>query len=206
LRIARALGFYCGLFAVFWAVESFAELAGTASATPDGTPPATATSKPSIRIAPLQTGLAGTCGGAGFDVNTTIDVSSQASADVKLTAPGVGVVEQFTDETGKNIGPYSADFPSFHIPAFGGGLAPNTELTLTITTYDGPGLTGAITSVSKLTFNCTTGAVIPAIAGPPASVPVLPPPAVAALAALLAMLGAMRLRVPVRRRRRVAHR
>ena len=206
MRIAPALGFYCGLFALFWTVESFAELAGTASATPDNTPPAAASSKPSIMIAPQQTGLAGSCGGAGFDVNTAINVSSQASADVKLTAPDVGVVEEFTDETGKNIGPYKADFPSFHIPAFGGGLAPNTELTLTITTYDGPGLTGAITSVSKLTFNCTTGAVIPAVAGAPASIPVLPPLAVAALAALLAMLGAMRLRVPLRRRRHAAHR
>ena len=130
-----------------------------------------------------------------------INVGSGASADVRLSASGVGLIEQFTDETGKNIGPYAADYPTFHIPAFGGGLAPNTLITLTITTYSGPSLTGSVSFISTMVFDCTTGAVVraPATApGPP--VPALSPGAIAALIALLALVGATRLRRPARRR------
>ena len=202
MRIAPAVGFCCALLALFWAAESCATPAGTAAAAgSDVTPAPDSTKPPSIRISPQQTGLAGTCGGAGFDVNTNINVGSQASADVKLSAPGVGVIAEFTDETGTNIGPYQAQFPTFHIPAFGGGLAPNTALTLTITTYSGRGLTGSITSVSRLTFNCTTGQVISApVAGVSAVVPTLSPLAIAALVGLLALLGATATRRPARRR------
>jgi hypothetical protein len=190
------------MLALLWATASFAALPGTASSAPQGTGPGVAAAKvPSIKISSQQPGLAGTCGGAAFDVNTVINVSSQASADVRLSAPSVGLVEEFIDETGKNIGPYAADFPTFHIPAFGGGLAPNTPITLTITTYSGPSLTGSITFVSTMVFDCTTGEVIraPAI-GPGPSIPALSPAAIAVLIALLALLGATRLPRPTRRR------
>ena len=202
MRKAAVLGVCPGLLALFWATASFAQLAGTASSAPPATPPSAASAKAqAIKISPQQTGLAGTCGGAAFDVNTLIDVSSQASADVRLSAPGVGVVEQFTDETGKNIGPYAADFPTFHIPAFGGGLAPNTPITLTITTYSGPSLTGSVSFVSTLVFDCTTGEVIQAPGpGPSPSIPALEPGAIVALIAALALLGAVRLVRPARRR------
>ena len=192
MRIVPVLGFCCGLLTLSWAAESSAAVAGTASATTSDAPPATASARPpAIRISSQQNGLAGTCGGSGFDVNTNIDVTSQASANVELSAPGVGVIEEFTDETGKNIGPYSAQFPTFHIPPFGGGLAPNTPITLTVTTYSGPSLTGSVTSVSKLVFNCTTGAVIEAPArGFATMVPTLSPFALGALAALLALIAA----------------
>ena len=190
------------MLALLWASASFATLAGTASSEPPF-PLVVATAKmPSIRISSQQTGLAGTCGGAAFDVNTDINVGSQASADVRLSAPDVGMVEQFTDDTGKNIGPYAAQYPTFHIPKFGGGLAPNTPITLTITTYSGPSLTGSITFVSTLVFDCTTGAVI-AIApeiGSAQPIPALSPAAIAALIALIAFLGASGLRRPAQRR------
>jgi len=198
LRIVAALRVCSGMLALLWASASFAALAGTASSAPP-TPPVVAAAKtPSIRISSQQTGLAGTCGGAAFDVNTLINVGSQASADVRLSAPGVGLVEQFTDETGENLGNYAADFPAFNIPAFGGGLAPNTPITLTITTYSGRSLTGSITFVSTLVFDCTTGAVI-AIA-PEIAIPALSPAAIAALIALIALLGASGLRRPAQRR------
>jgi hypothetical protein len=202
LRIAPALVFCFGLLMQLWAADSFAALAGTASAAPGDAPPAAPNEKgPSIRLSAEQSGLAGSCGGAGFDVNTNINVGSQASSDVKLSAEGVGVVEEFTDETGKNIGPYSAPFPTFHIPAFGGGLAPNTVLTLTITTYSGPTLTGSVTSVSTITFNCTTGKVLSApLPGFSTAVPALSSMSVVALVALLALLGAAYARRPARRR------
>jgi len=202
LRKSVALGVCPGLLALFWATASFAQVAGTASSAPPAAEPSAASGKrQSIKISPEQIGLAGTCGGAAFDVNTIINVGGQASADVRLSAPDVGVVEQFTDETGKNIGPYAADFPTFHIPAFGGGLAPNTHITLTITTYSGPSLTGSISFVSTIVFDCTTGEVIQAPnAGPSPSIPSLEPGAIAALIAALALLGAARLLRPARRR------
>jgi len=161
LRIdSAALKAGVGLFALLWATLSIAATgAGTSSAMPATSATPTASQVPSIQILGKQTGLAGTCGGAGFDVNTFINIGTQASADVRLSAPGVGIVEQFVDETGKNIGPYNAQYPAFHIPAFGGGLAPNTLITLTITTYSAPGLTGAVTFTSTITFDCTAGLI-----------------------------------------------
>jgi hypothetical protein len=202
LRIAAAvLKAWLGIVALSWAMTGFAQPAGTASAVAaqHAQPPPKV---PSIRLLSQQTGLAGTCGGSAFDVNTFISVDMLASADVKVTAPGVGLIEEFTDETGTNIGPYSAAYPTFHILAFGGGLAPNTPITITITTYSGPGLSGSVSSVSSLVFNCTTGAIqapvgTGAVAEP---IPSLSPFGLAATAALLALLGAAVLRRPARRR------
>jgi hypothetical protein len=161
------------------------------------------TPPPSIRLLPTQPALAGTCGGSAFTVNTFINVTAQASADVKVSALGVGTIEEFTDETGKNIGPYNGVFPAFQILAFGGGLAPNTPITITITTYSGPTLSGSSTFVSLLQFDCTTGAVI--LAQPPLqpaeSAPTLSVLGLTTMAALLALLGAGMLRRPARARR-----
>jgi hypothetical protein len=203
LQIGRAALKACmGIVALCWATGCIAASAGTAPPVvshPAGGPP---TRLPSIQLLPSQPGLAGTCGGSAFDVNAFINVTAQSSADVKVSAPGVGTIEEFTDETGKNIGPYNAVYPTFHILPFGGGLAPNTLITITITTYPGPSLSGSISFVSKLVFNCTTGAV--AIAQPTpatsATVPALSPVGLAATAALLILFGAIVLR-PARRRR-----
>ena len=157
---AAALKAGVGSFALLWATLAIAATgAGTSSGMPATSVTPASSQVPSIQILGNQTGLAGTCGGAAFDVNTFINIGTQASADVRLSTPGVGVIEEFTDETGKNIGPYNAQYPSFHIPTFGGGLAPNTRITLTIATYSGPALTGAITFTSSITFDCTTGLI-----------------------------------------------
>jgi hypothetical protein len=199
LRIgAAALKAGVGLLALLWATLSIAATgAGTSSAMPATSATPTASQVPSIQILGKQTGLAGTCGGTAFDVNTFINIGTQASADVRLSAPGVGVIEQFVDETGKNIGPYNALYPSFHISTFGGGLAPNTLITLTITTYSGPALTGAVTFTSNITFDCTTGAVVsraPGGAGTPAPIPMLTTHGLLAVTGLLALLGIATLR------------
>jgi hypothetical protein len=200
LRIdASALKAGLGWFALSWAAMAFAVTgAGTSSAVP-GTQAVTpaASQVPSIQILHAQTGLAGTCGGNAFDVSTFINIGTSASADVRLSAPGVGIIEEFTDETGKNIGPYNAKYPAFHIPNFGGGLAPNTPITLTITTYSGPALTGSVTFTSGLTFNCTTGAIILAPAGAGVvgqTIPALSTGMLLALIGLSGLLGSAALR------------
>jgi hypothetical protein len=144
-------------------------LAATGLGQPAGTQPALVgrassvpVQAPAILLLQQQTGLVGTCTGSPFDVNTFISVDANASADVNVTAPGVGQIEEFTDQTGVNIGPYSGAFPQFHIRAFGGGLPPNASITITISTYSGSNLTGSVTNVSSLTFNCTTGEVLSA--------------------------------------------
>src|SRR5439155_19172214 len=131
--VATTLSACLGVLALIGATAAVAGLAGTAgyAATTRGATVEAAVT-PSVQILPSQNNLAGTCGGAAFTVNTFIHVGAQGSADVKLSAPGVGLLEQFTDHTG-HIGPYNAVFPDFGVLGFGGGLAPNTPLTLTIT-------------------------------------------------------------------------
>lgn len=192
--VAAGVKAWLGIFALSWATSGFAALSGTqgASVAQRG---AASSKSPTIVLLKSQTTLAGSCGGSAFDVNTFINVDTSASADVKVTAPGVGQIEEFTDQTGANIGPYNAVFPNFHILAFGGGLPPNTPITITITTYTGTSLTGSVTSVSSLTFDCTTGAVQQAPTSlAPTQVPSLSAFGLAATAALVLLLGALALR------------
>src|ERR1700746_1404788 len=111
-----------GIVAFCWATMGFAASAGTSSANVSHQAAGPASRLSSIQLLTKQPGLAGTCGGSAFDVNAFINVTAQASANVKVSAPGVGTIEEFTDETGKNIGPYDSAYPTFHILAFGGGL------------------------------------------------------------------------------------
>jgi hypothetical protein len=206
LRTAvAALKAWSGVVALSWATAGFAASAGTASPTlPQVTGPGTTAAKlPSIELLQEQPTLAGTCSGGAFDVNTFINVTGAASAAVTVTAPGVGTIEEFTDETGTNIGPYNAVYPTFQIKPFGGGLPPNTKITITITTYTGPNRTGSVSFVSTIVFNCTTGKVIHAgpVANVAESIPTLSTIALAAMAALLALLGAAMMRRPARRNR-----
>jgi len=205
LRIDVAVLRACtGIVALCWATTGIAALAGTeSSSTSPSSGGRAVTAVPSILLLATQPALAGTCGGSAFTVNTFINVTAQSSADVKVSAPVIGTIEEFTDETGKNIGPYNAVYPAFQIPAFGGGLAPDTVITITITTYSGPNLSGSTSFVSSLEFNCTNGAVIlmqPSPA-PAITAPTLSTLGLAATAALLALIGAVMLRGAARPRR-----
>jgi hypothetical protein len=196
LRNAAAAFKACmGVVALSWAVAAFGQPAGTqAAGITQHAAPATGKAPAIILLRQDQTHLASTCGGSAFDVNTFISVDGFSSADVKVTAPGVGQIEEFTDETGANVGPYKAIFPSFHILAFGGGLAPNTPITITITTYSGSNLTGRVTSVSSLTFNCTTGVILNAPANVTEAIPTVSSFGLVATAGLLLLFGAVALR------------
>jgi hypothetical protein len=202
---------WSGVVALAWATAAFAASGGTASpVVPQAPAGPTATKVPSIELLQKQPTLAGTCGGREFDVNTFINVAAEASAEVTLTAPGVGTIEQFTDETGSNLAtlrllPFNGVYPTFQIKAWGGGLPPNTKITITITTYSGPSRTGSVSFVSSIVFDCTTGKVskvLPQPEGDPSAepIPTLSTVAVAAMAALLALLGAAMMRRPARRR------
>ncbi|MDQ2963606.1 MAG: IPTL-CTERM sorting domain-containing protein [Pseudomonadota bacterium] len=198
-----ALKAWPAVVALSWATAGFAASAGTQQPViPHGVPGTTAAKQPSIELLPQQPTLAGTCGGSAFDVNTFINVTGVASAAVTVAAPGVGTIEEFIDETGTNIGPYNAVYPTFHILPFGGGLPPNTKITITITTYSGPNRTGSVSFVSKLVFNCTTGNVIHAgpVANVAESIPALSTVGLAAMTTLLALLGAAMIRRPAKRR------
>jgi hypothetical protein len=202
--VVAALKAWSGVVALSWATAGFAASAGTASPTlPQVAAPGTTAAKlPSIDLLHIQPTLAGSCGGSGFNVNTFINVTGVTSADVTVTAPGVGTIEEFTDETGANLGAYNAAYPTFQIKPFGGGLPPNTRITITITTYTGPSRTGSVSFVSTLVFDCTTGNVFHAgpVADVAVAIPTLSPVALAAMTTLLALLGTAMLRRPTRRR------
>jgi hypothetical protein len=200
--VVAALKAWSGVVALSWAMAGFAASGGTASPVlPQAGAGTTAAQLPSIEILQEQPTLAGTCSGSAFDVNTFINVTGVASADVTVAAPGVGTFLEFADETGTNIGPYNGVYPTFQIKPWGGGLPPNTKITITITTYSGPNRTGSVSFVSKIVFNCTTGKVLQAGPGNPAEpIPTLSTLALAAMATLLALLGAAMMRRPARRR------
>ncbi|MEP6943990.1 MAG: IPTL-CTERM sorting domain-containing protein [Betaproteobacteria bacterium] len=190
--------------ALFWAVTGFAQTAGTAGkpAPLDAAAP-TASTLPSIQILSRQTTLAGTCGGAAFNLNTDIRVDTQSSAEVRLSAPGFPTLAQFTDETGANVGPFVGNFPAFTIPAFGGGLAPNTPIRVTVNTYTGRALSGKLSYTSTIQFDCTTGTILNLVGnvpGDPVGIPALGHAALVAMALLLASAGALALRRRTRAR------
>jgi hypothetical protein len=189
--------------ALFGASSAFAQ--GTGGLPTQAGPAAADAVLPSIEILSHQTTLAGTCGGAAFNINTFIRVDTQASAQVLLSAPGFPTLETFTDETGANIGPFNGNFPAFNIPAFGGGLPPNTPIRIVINTYTGHALAGTVTYTSTMQFDCTTGTVLNILAagpGTPAAIPTLGEYGLGLTALLLGALALLRLRKPARRRAR----
>jgi hypothetical protein len=194
--------------ALFWAANAPAQVGGTAGeVAPEAVAP-TSSVLPSIEILAQQTALSNTCGGAAFNLNTYIHVDTQASAEVRLAAPGFPNLEAFTDETGANIGPFNGNFPAFTILAFGGGLPPNTPIRVIVNTYTGHALAGSVSYSSTIEFNCTTGTVLNLIAaapGTPANIPTLGESAIVAMMLLLLGAGAMRLRRQSKVRARRTH-
>jgi hypothetical protein len=194
-----------GAFALFSASAGIAAPGGgTVGAQPLANAVVQADVLPSIEILPKQLNLAGRCNGLAFDVNTFINTTAQTSASVRVSSSALNpsLLEQFTDNTGANVGAFNADYPNFHILGFGGGLAPNTPITISITTYTGPNLTGAATFTSTITFDCTTGLVSRLARDPPllTAVPALDSTGLALLAMLVGIAGVAAVRV----RRRAA--
>ena len=192
MRIAAVTyGTLLGMLTLLWSATTCADLVGTAgNPLPSVVAAPQSAVLPSIEILSAQTNLAGTCGGQAFNINTYINVDSQSSAEVRLSTPAFPTLEQFIDETGSNIGPFSGVYPTFNIQAFGGGLAPNTPIRITINTYTGHALGGSLTYSTSMQYNCTTGAILNLVApapGDPSPIPTLSEWMFGVLAAVLAL-------------------
>ncbi len=207
MQVAGAVSALCAFLCAgaVSAAGTVSPAGGTAGSGPViAAPGTTSATLPSVEILNQQSHLAGTCGGATFDINTFINVDNQASTDVKLSVPTAGVIEEFTDETGTNIGPFKGNYPTFHILSFGGGLPPNTPILLTLTTFTGHSLSGTVSFVSTLQFDCTTGTILAlggGVSDASAPIPALGDAALAALAGMLLLASLWTIR-----RRRLARR
>jgi len=140
---------------------------------------------PSIEILPDQSNLANTCTGNPFDLNVYVFSNAQTSAEVKLTAPSAGILEQFTDPVGTNLtNGFNGVFPNYAILAFT-PVPPNTPVTIQITTYRGSNLTGGSSYTSTLVYDCTTGRILSL--APTPGIPTLGEAALWTLSALLSL-------------------
>ena len=135
----------------------------------------------------LNQGVPNSCSGEGAlfvpGVDTNIPVG-QASEQGVLSAPGHPNLGPVMDTA---FGPH-VGLVGFLLSVGGYSLPPNTPLTLTVTTYNGTNFTGGVSYVSRITWNCTTGAVI---RGPAVPAPALSHLALALLSLTLLMLGGM---------------
>ena len=195
--MSKSLSAFYAIAAILWAVTALAQPVGTAGKVAPETATTASSVLPSIEILAQQTALASTCGGSAFNLNTYIHVDTQASSEVKLSAPGFPNLEDFTDETGANIGPFNGNFPAFTILASGGGLPPNTPIRVTVNTYTGHGLSGTVSYTSTIQFDCTTGTVLNLVAaapGSPTDIPTLGDFALVAMMLLVLGGGALGLR------------
>jgi hypothetical protein len=155
---------------------------------------------PSLEITGSTSGICDNSGGTlNPQIPTLLTYSSLSSDEAEMSIAGVGVVA-----TGQE------DLPFFPVVEDSGtyGLLPSvysvpagTEVTVTITTYNDSGLTGGVSYVSTIVFDCDTGEIISLVSGTPEEVPTLGFPAIVLLAALLALIGAVRLALRARRLR-----
>ena len=137
----------------------------------------------------LNQGIPNSCsaqGSALFVPGVTTNIpTGQASEQAVMRGPGnpnLGFAQDtafgpFVGPVGYGIGIQPYSFP------------PNTALTLTMTTYNGTNFTGGVSFISTITWNCSTGAVIP----PRAAAPALSHFVLSLLALALLSLGGLRL-------------
>lgn len=153
---------------------------------------AASTVDPSIEITDSTSGICDNSGGTlNPQIPTLLTYSSLSSDEAEMSIDGAGVVA-----TGQE------DLPFFPVVEDAGtyGFAPSvysvpsgTEVTVTITTYNDSGLTGGVSYVSTIVFDCDTGEIISLVSGVP-GVPTMGYLAIVLLATLLGLAGAISLR------------
>lgn len=140
----------------------------------------------------LNQGAPNTCSSTGGFPMPGVEINiptGQASERGVLSAPGNPSLG-FTQDSA--FGPFVGPSSFFVFVSAPYSLPANTPLTLEVTTYTGVNQTGAIAFVSRLTWNCTTGVVIPD--GPTEPIPTLSEVALALLVLTMLVMGAGSLR------------
>ena len=152
---------------------------------------AASTVDPSIEITDSTSGICDNSEAAlNPQIPTLLTYSSLSSDEGEMSVDGVGVVATGSEDLPffpvvEDAGTYGFLPSAYSVPA-------GTNVTVTITTYNGSGQTGGVSYVSTIVFDCDTGEIVSLVSGPP-EVPTMGSVAIALLAALLVLIGTIRL-------------
>jgi hypothetical protein len=108
---------------------------------------------PSIEITGVPTDVS--CTGGSPSVPVYVNLPEFASDKARMEVDGVGVVSTYAENTPIFMG---ATF--YGIPPAAFSVPSGTHITITITTYNGPGQSGGASYYSTLIYECGTGTLI----------------------------------------------
>ena len=114
------------------------------------------------------------CSNTFFSITISVSASSPFSDSATMSVPGIGSVFSFSENDPAGSGTFSYGIgPSSYM------VAPNTPVTVSITTHNGPNGGGGVANVSTAIINCSSGVLLSVtnsngIAGPNVPGPGIP--------------------------------
>ena len=95
------------------------------------------------------------CSNTFFPVTISVAASSSFSDSATMSVPGIGSVLSFSENDSAGSGTFS-----YGINPGSYTVAPNTPVTVSITTYNNPNGGGGVANVSTAIINCSSGVLL----------------------------------------------